>query len=154
MSNPDQDGKIFAGKSDKPEMLALAFGNRHGLVVRGAAVQAVARAAGGLPLQVQDEAAQLVSLFAAGELRGRDARVLDACAAPGGKTFHLAELLGPGGEVVAIELHPRKAEELRKQAERRGLGANEVEVVGARGGGRDEEREEGKDAAHGGLRTR
>ena len=93
-----------------------------GLVVRGAAVQVVARAAGGLTLQVQDEAAQLVSLFAAGELRGRDARVLDACAAPGGKTFHLAELLGPGGEVVAIELHPRKAEELRKQAERRGLG--------------------------------
>ena len=99
-----------------------------GLVVRGAAVQVVTRAAGGLPLQVQDEAAQLVSLFAAGELRGRNARVLDACAAPGGKTFHLAELLGPGGEVVAIELHPRKAEELRKQAERRGLGGR-VRVV-------------------------
>jgi DNA helicase HerA-like ATPase len=32
MSNPDQDGKIFVGKSDKPEMMALAFGNRHGLV--------------------------------------------------------------------------------------------------------------------------
>jgi DNA helicase HerA-like ATPase len=32
MTNPDGDGKIFVGKSDKPEMLALAFGNRHGLV--------------------------------------------------------------------------------------------------------------------------
>ena len=32
MSNPDQDGKIFVGKSEKPELLALAFGNRHGLV--------------------------------------------------------------------------------------------------------------------------
>jgi uncharacterized protein len=32
MSDPDQDGKIFVGKSDKPEMMALAFGNRHGLV--------------------------------------------------------------------------------------------------------------------------
>jgi uncharacterized protein len=32
MSNPDTDGKIFVGKSDKPEMLTLAFGNRHGLV--------------------------------------------------------------------------------------------------------------------------
>src|SRR5277367_4339868 len=32
MSNPDQDGKIFVGKGEKPEMLALAFGNRHGLV--------------------------------------------------------------------------------------------------------------------------
>src|SRR5215470_16418541 len=32
MSQPDQDGKIFVGKSEKPEMLMLAFGNRHGLV--------------------------------------------------------------------------------------------------------------------------
>ncbi len=72
--------------------------------------------------QVQDEAAQLVSLYAAAHLRGTGARVLDACAAPGGKTFHLAELVGPGGEVVAVDVHPRKAEELRGEAERRGLG--------------------------------
>ncbi len=32
MSNPDTDGKIFVGKSVKPELLTLAFGNRHGLV--------------------------------------------------------------------------------------------------------------------------
>ncbi|MBV9969235.1 MAG: DUF853 family protein [Xanthobacteraceae bacterium] len=32
MSNPDTDGKIFVGRSEKPEMLTLAFGNRHGLV--------------------------------------------------------------------------------------------------------------------------
>lgn len=99
-----------------------------GIVVRSGGVQAVARAAGAVPFQVQDEAAQLVSLFAAGERRGRGGRVLDACAAPGGKTFHLAELLGEGGEVVAIEVHPRKAEELRSAAERRGL-AGRVRVV-------------------------
>ncbi len=98
-----------------------------GLLVRGASVAAVARAAGGLAFQVQDEAAQLVSRYAAGHLRG-GGRVLDACAAPGGKTFHLAELLGPEGEVVAVELHPRKAEELRGEAERRGLGGR-VRVI-------------------------
>jgi 16S rRNA (cytosine967-C5)-methyltransferase len=70
---------------------------------------------------VQDEAAQLVGQLAAGHLRGTAARVLDACAAPGGKAFHLAELLGPGSEVVAVELHPRKAEALRAEAARRGL---------------------------------
>lgn len=99
----------------------------HGLLVRGS-VAALARAAGEIPFQVQDEAAQLVTHYAAEDLRGRDLRVMDACAAPGGKTFHLAELLGPGGEVVALEVHPRKAEELRKEAERRGWG-KKVRVV-------------------------
>ncbi len=94
-----------------------------GVIVRGSPVAKVARAAAGLPFAVQDEAAQLVSLFAAAHLRGEDARVLDVCAAPGGKTFHLAELLGPRGEVVAIELHPRKSDELRREVERRGLGS-------------------------------
>ncbi|HET9594824.1 MAG TPA: transcription antitermination factor NusB [Anaeromyxobacteraceae bacterium] len=93
-----------------------------GVGVRGASVRAVAAAAGGLAFSVQDEAAQLVAVLAAGDLRGRGGRVLDACAAPGGKTFHLADLLGHGGEVIAIEVHPRKAEELRREAERRGLG--------------------------------
>jgi DNA helicase HerA-like ATPase len=32
MASDDQDGRIFVGKSDKAEHLALAFGNRHGLV--------------------------------------------------------------------------------------------------------------------------
>ncbi len=75
---------------------------------------------------MQDEGAQLVSLFAAGELRGVRARVLDACAAPGGKAFHLSEMLAPGSEVVAIEVHPRKADELAREARRRGL---DVRVV-------------------------
>lgn len=32
MTSLDQDGKIFVGLSQKPEMLTLAFGNRHGLI--------------------------------------------------------------------------------------------------------------------------
>ncbi|MBL0275118.1 MAG: methyltransferase domain-containing protein [Anaeromyxobacter sp.] len=92
-----------------------------GLVLSGTPVSALARAAGAVPFQVQDEGAQLATLMAAGHLRGRTARVLDACAAPGGKAFHLAELLGPGSEVVAVELHPRKADLLRQEARRRGL---------------------------------
>jgi 16S rRNA (cytosine967-C5)-methyltransferase len=92
----------------------------HGILLRGTSVAALGRAAGELPFQVQDEAAQLVSLLAAGERAGRGGRVLDACAAPGGKAFHLAEILGPSGEVVAVEHHPRKADELRREAVRRG----------------------------------
>jgi 16S rRNA (cytosine967-C5)-methyltransferase len=94
---------------------------REGLVLGGGSVADLARAAGGLAFQVQDEASQLVVELAAGDLRGRTARVLDACAAPGGKAFQLAELLGPGSEVVAVELHPRKADALAQEAARRGL---------------------------------
>jgi 16S rRNA (cytosine967-C5)-methyltransferase len=49
---------------------------------------------------VQDEAAQLVSLMLSpkpGEA------VLDACAAPGGKATHLAEIMRNRGSVVAVE---------------------------------------------------
>ena len=103
-----------------------------GILLAGGSVADLARAAGGLPFQVQDEAAQLVTLFAAGELRGRRARVLDACAAPGGKAFHLAEILAPGSEVVAVELHPRKADELSREAKRRGLAVRVICADAAR----------------------
>jgi len=32
MADLDRDGTIFVGKSFKPEVLTLAFANRHGLV--------------------------------------------------------------------------------------------------------------------------
>jgi 16S rRNA (cytosine967-C5)-methyltransferase len=50
-------------------------------------------------------------------------RVLDLCAAPGGKTTHLAALMEGSGQVVAVERHPGRAEALRRTAERMGAGA-------------------------------
>ncbi len=45
-------------------------------------------------------------------------RVLDLCAAPGGKTTHLAALMEGAGEVVAVERNPRRARELRRTVAR------------------------------------
>lgn len=59
-------------------------------------------------LVVQDEASQLVAL-----LIGHGGRILDCCAAPGGKTRILASQ-NPDAAVLAIELHPRRAALLKK----------------------------------------
>jgi 16S rRNA (cytosine967-C5)-methyltransferase len=53
-------------------------------------------------------------------------RVLDLCAAPGGKATQLAER---AAEVVAVELHPGRARELEENARR--LGAHNITVVNA-----------------------
>jgi 16S rRNA (cytosine967-C5)-methyltransferase len=53
-------------------------------------------------------------------------RVLDLCAAPGGKTTHLAALMGDEGRVVAVERHAGRAQALARTAAR--MGARSVEV--------------------------
>ncbi|HET9073654.1 MAG TPA: 16S rRNA (cytosine(967)-C(5))-methyltransferase RsmB [Solirubrobacteraceae bacterium] len=58
-------------------------------------------------------------------------RVLDLCAAPGAKTTHLAALMGGQGELVAVEVHPGRAEALGRTAER--MGATNVRVLCADG---------------------
>jgi 16S rRNA (cytosine967-C5)-methyltransferase len=75
--------------------------------------------------QAQDEAAQLVSLFAAPE---RTARILDACAAPGGKACHLAEI-AEKGSVLAVDLHARKVSSIGEAARR--LGLDNLEALAA-----------------------
>jgi 16S rRNA (cytosine967-C5)-methyltransferase len=58
-------------------------------------------------------------------------RVLDLCAAPGGKTTHVAALMGDEGEVVAVERHPGRAAALERTCERLGAGSVRVEVADA-----------------------
>jgi len=65
---------------------------------------------------VQDEGSQLCALaLTRAPLTGPDARWLDLCAGPGGKTALLAALAAERGAIVrANELHPHRAELVRK----------------------------------------
>ena len=62
---------------------------------------------------------------------GANERVLDLCAAPGGKTTHIAALMGGRGEVVAVERHAGRAQALARTAVRMGAANVSVEIADA-----------------------
>ena len=66
----------------------------------------------------QDPAARL-AVLAAGLTPG--CKVLDACAAPGGKSFAAAMVMGDRGEIHACDLHPHKKALIQAGADRLGL---------------------------------
>lgn len=74
---------------------------------------------------VQDAAAQMAAPLLLG---GRDwaggGRILDACAAPGGKTAHVLEHVD--ADMLALELDPKRCERIRETMERLGLQARVV----------------------------
>ncbi|MFM8550986.1 MAG: 16S rRNA (cytosine(967)-C(5))-methyltransferase RsmB [Nitrospiraceae bacterium] len=68
---------------------------------------------------VEDEAAQLVSRLLEPQ---PGERVLDACAAPGGKATALAALMDNRGEVVAMDRSQDRLRQLRENCARLGIG--------------------------------
>ena len=72
-------------------------------------------------VSVQDGAAQLAAPLL--DVRPGD-RVLDACAAPGGKTAHLLEMQPQLAELVAIDKDGNRAERIRRNLQRLKLQAN------------------------------
>lgn len=67
---------------------------------------------------VQDSSAQLVTHLLAPQ---PDEVVIDACAAPGGKTTHIAELMGDRGTIWAYDRAEARLARLRENAQRLGL---------------------------------
>lgn len=58
--------------------------------------------------------------------------VLDVCAAPGGKSFTIAEMMENRGQVFAFDLHPNRVRLIRNGAERLGLDIITADVQDAR----------------------
>jgi 16S rRNA (cytosine967-C5)-methyltransferase len=113
-------------RSDRQQLLALleTAGQEaatttfapEGIVLHRRGAEPLPAAMTGL-FQVQDEASMLIAHLLApapGE------RLLDACAAPGGKTTHLAALANNQAEILALDLHPQRAALVAAGAERLG----------------------------------
>lgn len=72
---------------------------------------------------VQDEASQLISYLLdpkPGE------RVLDACAAPGGKTSHIAQIMQDNGEIIAVEKDSKRIVNLEENLKTLGIGSVKI----------------------------
>jgi 16S rRNA (cytosine967-C5)-methyltransferase len=67
---------------------------------------------------IQDESSQLAAIFLA-PLPGE--RVLDLCAAPGGKTTHLAQLMNNHGAIIACDTAMRKLALIEENTRRLGI---------------------------------
>ena len=66
-------------------------------------------------VSVQDAGAQLAPMLLEPKA---GLRVLDACAAPGGKTAHLLEQLGEGADVTAVDIDAARTERIRENLRR------------------------------------
>lgn len=75
---------------------------------------------------VQDSSAQLVSYLVDPQ---PEEIVADACAAPGGKTLHLAELMHDRGTVWAIDKTASRLKKLQQNVDR--LGLNSIKILTA-----------------------
>lgn len=78
---------------------------------------------------VQDAAAKYAVLIADPQ---PGMRVLDACAAPGGKSFSAAVQMEDRGTIVSCDIHENKLKRLRSSAERLGLRSIVTKVMDAR----------------------
>lgn len=74
---------------------------------------------------IQDPAARL-AVLAAGLQPGW--RVLDMCAAPGGKSFAAAMDMNGEGEIISCDIHPHKKELIERGAQRLGISCITVQI--------------------------
>lgn len=80
-------------------------------------------------ITIQDESSMLVANVLQPKTNDK---ILDSCAAPGGKTTHIAEKLGNTGQVIALDLHEHKVKLISQTASRLQLTNVTAKVMDAR----------------------
>jgi 16S rRNA (cytosine967-C5)-methyltransferase len=90
---------------------------------------------------IQDEGSQLVAV-----LVGKGARILDCCAAPGGKTMAIARR-DSRAQIIAVDLHPQRARLLRRLIDSSKTILDDRPADNSRGGNQNGD-EESADRSH------
>lgn len=98
------------------------------IIIEGGGIQTLSSYKEGL-FTIQDQSAGLAALVLSPE---PDDLVLDLCAAPGGKTTHLAELMENRGEIIAYDLYDHRLASVNKTAERLGISIIKTKAADAR----------------------
>jgi 16S rRNA (cytosine967-C5)-methyltransferase len=89
-------------------------------------------------ITIQDESSMLASY--ALDVH-KNEKILDACAAPGGKSTHIAEKMELTGVVYSLDLHEHKVKLINTNAKRLGLGNIKTMVMDSRQAGENFEKE-------------
>ena len=84
--------------------------------------------------ELQDAASQRVAPLLLGDWTPAQGslKVADCCAGAGGKTLHLASLMGGKGKIVAMDIYSQKLDELSRRAKRNGAFNIETRLVEAK----------------------
>lgn len=80
-------------------------------------------------ITIQDESSMLVA-YALGAMENEI--ILDACAAPGGKSTHIAEKMENTGEIISLDLHAHKVKLINENAKRLSLTNIQPKVMDSR----------------------
>ena len=89
-------------------------------------------------ITIQDESSMLVSYAVDAN---KNEKILDACAAPGGKSTHIAENMELTGVIYSLDLHEHKVKLINANASRLGLGNIKTMVMDSRQAGEQLEKE-------------
>lgn len=128
LNQPAKNSIRVSRQADRSQVLAKLTALGYAPQASALATDGVILAHGGIAnsalfkagqLTFQDEAASLV--VDAFDFDGTET-VLDACSAPGGKTIQIAERLTTG-QVLALDLHPKKLRLVQANAKRLGVAA-------------------------------
>lgn len=135
---PFQTARVNTNKATVDEVMEMLIDEGYNVVKGEVSPYAIVSKQGNLAyskvyekglLTIQDESSMLVAPSLGVEI---GQTVYDCCAAPGGKTTHIGELLKGTGKVFATDLHDHKVKLIVSQATRLGLTNIEAKAYDSR----------------------